>query len=88
MAAAAIPAMVSNTYIAVLRVRRRSVWIVAMAGVLSGSTLLGSYFLLPEWGIAGAGVGWLIGHAAVAAIAVFHWLIGNARVSNQKCETL
>lgn len=75
MAAASIPATVSHVYIAVLRVRRRNLHFLATAGVLSATTVAASYMLLSDQGIAGTGVGWLIGNSAVLLLAAAHWLI-------------
>lgn len=79
MAIASIPAMISNVYLAVLRVRRETIRILVAVGLLSTSTLISAYVLLQHWGITGAGASWLIGQTAVASVALIHWLTVNTK---------
>lgn len=66
---AALPAAITNVYLASERVRRRVGWLLALAGLVSATTLSLSYILLPRLGIAGAGLALLVGQGLGAAIA-------------------
>lgn len=75
MAVAALPAIGSNIYVAILRVRKQNHHYIGAVGVLAATTLGLGYLLLQHWGIAGLGVAWISGHSLVMAIAVIHLIV-------------
>ena len=75
MALASLPAVVSNVYLAILRVRRQNLLYMAANGVLASTTVGAGYPLLLHWGISGLGSGWLLGHTLVLTMALVHLLV-------------
>lgn len=70
VAIAAIPATITNLYLAAERVRKRIGSLILMGGVVAIATLGISYLLLPEMGLTGAGIGILAGQSLGAALAL------------------
>lgn len=65
-----IPLAFTSLYMAVARVRRQVTRLVVLGVVWSGLSISLSVTLIPEFGIEGAGMAWLISHASTAAVAV------------------
>lgn len=70
VAIAALPAAVTNIYLGVLRVRKAIKSLIAISGVVTLVTLGGSYLFLPIVGIAGGGLGLLLGQGVGACLSV------------------
>ncbi len=70
VAVAAVPAVITNLYLAAERVRKQIGSLVSLGGVVAGSTLGISYVLLPVMGLTGAGIGILAGQGLGAALAL------------------
>lgn len=79
MAVAAFPAIGSNIYVAVLRVRQQNRHYVAAMGILAATTVGGGYLLLQQMGIAGPGASWLLGHTLVLVMAGVHLVVNRRR---------
>ena len=62
----ALPVSINLLYLSVARVQKRLKDIVLVTGCVAVGTLAISYFLLPQMGIWGAGVGWLATQSLVA----------------------
>ena len=68
LALAAIPNAVTALYVSVYRVRRRMSRVVIVLGALCGLVLGLGVTLLPQFGIAGVGLAWLVAESLVAAV--------------------
>jgi aminoglycoside phosphotransferase (APT) family kinase protein/O-antigen/teichoic acid export membrane protein len=66
LAISAIPNVVTALYISGLRVRRRMLTVLAVLGGLCGTVIALSLVLVARQGIAGVGLGWLIGELVTA----------------------
>jgi O-antigen/teichoic acid export membrane protein len=76
VAVSALPATLVNVYLATERVRGNLGALVAVASVVAIVTLAISYPLLRTMGIAGAGVGLLVGQGLGAIIAIMRLFLG------------
>ena len=63
---AAIPLSLNYVYFTMRRVEKQMRSVILLSAVIAGGTLIGSYFLLPEMGIKGAGIAFLCSQGAVA----------------------
>jgi len=70
VAVSALPAAVTNLYLAGERVRKRLGSLIVTAGLVAAVTLATSYLLLPGMGLTGAGIGILAGQGVGAALAL------------------
>lgn len=76
---AAIPDAITNIYVAVLRVRQH-LRLGAMLNVgMAALCLVLAWFLLPSYGIAGAGLAWFSGQAAGSVFVLGHGLVARYR---------
>ncbi len=76
---AAIPDAVTNIYVAVLRVQRR-LRLGAMLNVgMAAVCLVLAWFLLPVYGIAGAGLAWFSGQTAGSIVVLCHGVMARYR---------
>lgn len=73
LALSAVPDAVSNIAIAVLRVTGRLIYSAALNLSMMISALIGSWFLMPKFGIAAAGICWLAAQVlgAIASVPAF-----------------
>lgn len=65
---AALPSIVTTTYVALLRARRRMKAMVVFTSAMSVLVLPLSWVLLNTMGIVGVGVAWLVAHTLAAAV--------------------
>jgi O-antigen/teichoic acid export membrane protein len=70
MAAAAPPAVLTGLYFTYLRVQKRVGHLILLSGLVAAATLGAAVALMPRFGIAANGMGWLTGNALVAVIAI------------------
>lgn len=70
MAAAAPLAVLTGLYFTYLRVQKRVGHLILLSGLVAAATLGAAVALMPRFGIAANGMGWLTGNALVAAIAI------------------
>ena len=70
VALAALPAAITNLYLAGERVRKRVASLTLVSGFVAAVTLGTSYVLLPGMGLVGAGIGILAGQGLGAALAL------------------
>ena len=68
LAASALPVSINHVYLSIKRVEMRMKSVIRLVVFTAFVTLALSYFLLPQMGILGAGVAWLIGQGVVAVI--------------------
>jgi len=74
LAMSALPASVNYIYFSVKRVQARMKSVVGLSALMALTTLILSFFLLPQWGIVGAGVSYLAAQA-IPACGTGLWLI-------------
>ncbi len=83
LALSAIPDAVSNIAIAVLRVTGRLVYSTTLNLSIMLSAVIGSWFLMPRFGIAAAGICWLAAQVlgAIASVPAFLKLVSRTEIS-------
>lgn len=78
--AAAAPAVVlSSLYLTWLKVRKQVGTLIVVSGVVALTTLGVARALMPAYGIAASGMGWLIGNGLVAVLAVWRMVKGSVK---------
>jgi O-antigen/teichoic acid export membrane protein len=80
LAAAAPVAVLSSLYFTYLRVRKQVRHLILASGIVAAITLGTAGALMPRYGIAASGVGWLVGNSLVAIIAVWQMARDGATV--------
>ncbi len=85
-ALAALPASITYTYLAVLRVKRKIRLLLSISWTVSLFSLGLSYLLLAPMGIVGAGVGILSGQSLGALICLGLWLLERQNSSDAKAS--
>lgn len=81
LTASAIPDAITNLYVATQRVRRRLRYSTVLNLLMATVTLVLAWFLLPVFGIIGAGLAWLIGETVGSAFVGIHLAYSGIRSS-------
>lgn len=68
VAASALPLSVNQIYFSIKRVEKRIRSVISLSAFIAITTLALSYILLPQIGIIGAGISWLIAQSLAAAV--------------------
>lgn len=79
LALSALPTGVNNIYFAIKRVTKQTGIIFALSILIAGGTLGLSYLLMPRYGIAGTGIGWLASQGAVTGFIACSTLLTRFR---------
>jgi O-antigen/teichoic acid export membrane protein len=74
MTVSLFPVAINQIYISTLRVKNKLMAYVILSFFVMITTLITAYFLMPIWGLTGAGIGWLAGQT-IAAI----WIMINRK---------
>ncbi len=74
MAVSTLPLTINLIYLGIKRVQKRLSLIIGIPVFVAAASVGLSYLLLPRWGIAAAGSGWLISQTAVALAVSAKWL--------------
>jgi O-antigen/teichoic acid export membrane protein len=81
LALSALPVGVNNIYFASKRVTKEIGIIFVLSVLIAGSTLVLSYVLMPHYGIAGTGIGWLVSQGMVTGFIACSALLTRLRRS-------
>ena len=81
MAIAALPVAVNYMYIAVKRIEKRLKGVLLLTTFVAIVTLGLSWVLLPQMGLPGAGVAWLIAQGIAAVVIVINWISKRTQTS-------
>jgi O-antigen/teichoic acid export membrane protein len=84
LALSALPVGVNNIYFAIKRVTREINVIFSLSIFIAGGTLALSYVLMPRYGIAGTGIGWLASQGMVTGLIVCSALSRFARLRGRR----
>jgi O-antigen/teichoic acid export membrane protein len=74
LAAAAVPVVLARLYLTYLRVRKQIGVLILLSGLIVATTLGVAAALMPHYGVAASGMGWLLGNSIVVLVA-----LGSAR---------
>lgn len=83
MVVAALPVAVNYMYIAVKRIEKRLKGVLLLTAFVAIVTLGLSWVLLPQMGLPGAGVAWLIAQGIAAVVIIVNWI--NKRTKTEQC---
>jgi O-antigen/teichoic acid export membrane protein len=84
LAVAAPLVVLTGLYFTYLRVQKRIGWLIVLSTVVAAATLGVTVVLMPSFGIAAGGIGWLIGNGLVAILTVWQMMRGRAEVMSTK----
>lgn len=82
LAASSLPSAINLIYLAIKRVEKKLGIIIGLPLGMMIFSLVVAYVLLPDMGISGAGIAWLGGQTAVAAVITVNWVRKVYRGSN------
>lgn len=73
VALSALPLSINQVYFSIRRVEKRMKGVIGLSACIAIVTLALSYILLPQMGIIGAGISWLIAQSLVAVVIVYRF---------------